>query len=432
MTETVEINSIVIPDGRRGIGPLDALCQSISEVGLLNPVTLTSRCILIAGRNRVEACRRLGWDEIPANIVTLDEVDRQIAEIDENLIRNDLTVLERSEQFARRKVLYETKHPETKHGNGPGRGHTEKRGNNFHSFSDDTAAKANVTPRTVRQEVQIAQAIPADVREQLRQAPIADSKTELLKLARMPEAEQRAVAGKISSGESKNIKSAKKAISRDEHRIESAPETTKDYRLIVSDVAGLTEHVPVGSVDLILTDPPYPREFLPAYADLARTAANVLKPGGSMLVMVGQSYLPEVMALLASVEDLKYHWTLAYLTPGGQAVQLWQRKVNTFWKPVLWFVNGEYSGDWIGDVARSDVNDNDKRFHEWGQSESGIADLIERFSKPGDMILDPFLGGGTTGVVSVAMRRKFIGSDIDGEVVKVAANRLAIKGADES
>jgi len=37
-------------------------------------------------------------------------------------------------------------------------------------------------------------------------------------------------------------------------------------------------------------------------------------------------------------------------------VQLWNRKVNTFWKPVLWFVNGTdgHAGDWIGTVRPRD------------------------------------------------------------------------------
>ena len=142
-----------------------------------------------------------------------------------------------------------------------------------------------------------------------------------------------------------------------------------------------------------------------------------------MLVMVGQSYLPEVLARMTP--HIKYHWTLSYLTPGGQSVQLWQRKVNTFWKPVLWFTKGDYVGDWVGDVARSQVNDNDKRYHDWGQSESGMADLIERFTYPGQMIVDPFCGGGTTGVVAVRMGRRFIGIDCDSEAIATTRRRLA-------
>ena len=43
--------------------------------------------------------------EIPAHVVTLDEIEAELAEIDENLIRNELTVLQRGEQLVRRKEL---------------------------------------------------------------------------------------------------------------------------------------------------------------------------------------------------------------------------------------------------------------------------------------------------------------------------------------
>ena len=150
---------------------------------------------------------------------------------------------------------------------------------------------------------------------------------------------------------------------------------------------------------------------VPKKFSVKKVAARVLKNGGSLICMTGQSYLPDVIRLLST--EMRYHWCLSYLTPGGQSSQLFQRRVNTFWKPVLWFVKGDYSGDWTGDVLKSSVNDNDKRFHEWGQSISGMKDIIERLTNPDDTILDPFLGGGTTGFVSVTRGRKFIGVDID-------------------
>lgn len=177
-----------------------------------------------------------------------------------------------------------------------------------------------------------------------------------------------------------------------------------------------------GTVDLIITDPPYPQEHLHLYDTLAEVAQHVLRPGGSLLCMAGQSYLPDVVASLA--KRLTYQWTLAYLTPGGQAVQVFPRKVNTFWKPVLWFLNGEYDGDWVGDVSRSQVNDNDKRFHEWGQSESGFRDLMSRFVKPGDVVLDPFLGAGTTGVIALELGAQFFGFDTDKDAFNQALVRL--------
>jgi site-specific DNA-methyltransferase (adenine-specific) len=233
---------------------------------------------------------------------------------------------------------------------------------------------------------------------------------------------ERAAEGEWSVGElRKQIKAAKRA----QRQIASAdlPPLSERCRLIHAPVADLAQHLEPDSVDWIVTDPPYPEEFLPCYAELAQMASTVLRPGGSCLVMCGQTYLPQVIAALCS--GLTYHWTAAYLTPGGQATQIWPRKIENFWKPLLWFTKGEPSiKHWVGDVCRSDVNDNDKRFHDWGQSESGMADIVERFTTAGQMILDPFLGGATTGLVALRMDRCFIGADSDSEVIAAADLRL--------
>lgn len=224
----------------------------------------------------------------------------------------------------------------------------------------------------------------------------------------------------MKAGEKELRKQAKQAVVVD--LPEDMPPPEERFQLIHSDLSSAV--IEPDSIDCIITDPPYPQEFLPTFTALAEVAAFWLKPGGSLLVMSGQSWLPEVMRRLTEVDGLSYHWTLAYLTPGGQSVQVWPRKVNTFWKPVIWLVKGAYSGYWAGDVAKSNVNDNDKRFHHWGQSESGMAELIERVSVVGDTVLDPFCGGGTTGVTALAMGRKFIGIDIDEKAIETTRARL--------
>jgi len=234
---------------------------------------------------------------------------------------------------------------------------------------------------------------------------------------------------KLRAGETtinKEYQKLKKTQRREQRRARKAsrpPVADCPYRVFAADIAAATRRVDAESIDWIITDPPYPKKYLGVYDHLAEFAVHALKPGGSLVAMVGQSYLPEILVKLT--ETLTYHWTLAYLTPGGQAAQLWARKVNTFWKPLLWMTKGKYASEWIGDVCRSDVNHNDKRFHHWGQSESGMADVIDRLTDPGQVICDPFLGAGTTGVAAVGMGRRFIGFDVDSDCTAIADERLA-------
>ena len=194
------------------------------------------------------------------------------------------------------------------------------------------------------------------------------------------------------------------------------------FRLLCGDISEKAKEIEPNSVDVIITDPPYGKDYLHLYEALGKVASRVLKDGGSLFLMTGQSYLPEIFDKMKT--HLSYNWTIAYLTPGGQSVQLWERKVNTFWKPVLWFVKGKYEGHWIGDVTQSMPNDNDKRFMGWQQSESGMGDLVDRVTTVDSLILDPFMGSGTTGFAAIRLGRKFIGIDIDPEMVKVAKKRL--------
>jgi hypothetical protein len=174
------------------------------------------------------------------------------------------------------------------------------------------------------------------------------------------------------------------------------------------------------SADAIITDPPYGSDFLPLYKSLGRFAGRILKPGGHCLVMVGQTHLQETIGLLK--ETLDYQWTLAYLTP-GKSTQIYGKRVKCNWKPVLWFTKGPNCWEFIGDTLTS--NRHDKRFQEWGQSESGMAQMVEQFTVPNDLVVDPFCGAGTTGVVAVKLGRLFLGMDVDKARIQQAAQRLA-------
>lgn len=222
----------------------------------------------------------------------------------------------------------------------------------------------------------------------------------------------------------KELKQEKRKSDRAESQEEikkCLPTKTDRYTLIHAAIADLTAgQVADASVDWIITDPPYPKEFLPVYSELAVFARRVLKDGGSLICMIGQSYLPQIVNALAS--ELNYHWVSAYMTPGA-ATPIYDRKINTNWKPLLWFTKGKsVANEWTQDVFRSEKSDKDH--HHWGQSESGMADIIGRLTRVGDVICDPFFGGGTTGVVAVQLNRLFIGVDSAMECIDTALQRL--------
>lgn len=181
------IDRIMIGDRKRPLGDVIALAQSIKDLGLLNPITVTADGSLVAGYHRLEACKSLGWQSIPVNIVDLDSLSAELAEIDENLIRNELHWFDRDKQLARRKEIYEDLHPETKNGakGGPNNSKTLHNENDTVSFSLDTSSKTGVAERTIERSIQRAKAFTDEDGEVLKQAGV--TQTEATKLARLGE-----------------------------------------------------------------------------------------------------------------------------------------------------------------------------------------------------------------------------------------------------
>ena len=111
----VNINDIKINSGRRAVLDKDVeeLALSILDVGLLNPITLTEDYTLIAGLHRLEAVKLLGWTEIECTITDLEGLSAELAELDENFARANLSPLEMGDLLKRRKDIYEELYPET-------------------------------------------------------------------------------------------------------------------------------------------------------------------------------------------------------------------------------------------------------------------------------------------------------------------------------
>lgn len=81
---------------------IEALMDSMRRYGLLNPITVNSKYVLIAGARRLEAAKRLGWRTI--NVVVLDSTDKISEleiEIEENTQRSNFTDAELMAAYAR-------------------------------------------------------------------------------------------------------------------------------------------------------------------------------------------------------------------------------------------------------------------------------------------------------------------------------------------
>ena len=105
---------------------------------------------------------------------------------------------------------------------------------------------------------------------------------------------QTSVARKVAGGESKEIYDAIARVHRDRLASKrcSLPLHAEDYRLLHGDFRNVGHEVPSSSVDLILTDAPYESRYLDLFEPLSLFASRVLRDGGSLIVMMGQSYLP--------------------------------------------------------------------------------------------------------------------------------------------
>lgn len=99
------IDDIEVGVGHREINAaaVKRLADSIDQIGLRHPITVREKgdkYLLVAGRHRMEACRKLGRDFVPATIVKMTNDEARLWEISENLHRADLSKLERDEQVA--------------------------------------------------------------------------------------------------------------------------------------------------------------------------------------------------------------------------------------------------------------------------------------------------------------------------------------------
>jgi predicted nucleic acid-binding Zn-ribbon protein len=191
------------------------LAESISQLDLLNPISVVPSSdgegyILVAGLHRLEACRSLGWDTIPASVLALDDLDRELAEIDENLHRSELSILETGEHLARRDEILRAKGERKP-------GHRPKKGDTVSPLQStaDLAADAGIGERSAQRYMRIARELPSEVRDLLRPTAFAEQTGTLENLAKVKKGEDRLeLARLLANGEVESFYDAERELKR--------------------------------------------------------------------------------------------------------------------------------------------------------------------------------------------------------------------------
>jgi hypothetical protein len=203
-----------------------AIAESMRQLGLQQPISVWTEdgitIHLVAGLHRLMAAISLGWEDIPCFLVEMDERDRQLWEIDENLCRAELSPVQIAEHTVARKAVWEAKRaaaaveqpalalePDGEGGAAGGEGHAQELGGascptklrkdghragpqNQPGFAADTAKKTGRNKRNINKALARAEKIAPDVRQNIVGTKL-DTGASLDRLAKLTHEEQRKV-----------------------------------------------------------------------------------------------------------------------------------------------------------------------------------------------------------------------------------------------
>ena len=163
MLKQIPVTAVVVGSRMRQLSEEKVLelMQSYEEIGVINPISLDEDLFLMAGFHRLEAARNLGWETIEAKIFNHEDLQRELIEIDENLIRNELCYVGEAEHIEKREQILESQ------------GKRKQRGSNQYADDDDTlttdelATRLGTTNSMYRKKRQLASLEP-ELRDALR------------------------------------------------------------------------------------------------------------------------------------------------------------------------------------------------------------------------------------------------------------------------
>lgn len=245
----LQVRSVLLSEIKEVAVPQEEIIElqnSMNEIGLLQPVMLRKvkdRYNLVLGRHRVAAARNLKWKTIPAVITESRGGRRRLQMIDENLMRRELSCLERSLLLAERKrILQKIGRVTLRGGDRRSKQASIKKRNP--SFETEVADKLNKGKTTVAEETRIGERLDPEAAKLLEGTPIAHRKGDLLRLAAKEEHEQVELAKKIKESGAATLAEAFKPKPKENkkegsfisvlNKLESAPDEVKRLNSVLS------------------------------------------------------------------------------------------------------------------------------------------------------------------------------------------------------
>lgn len=223
-----------------------SLVSSIREIGIINPLRVRLACHVeeggveayevIAGSHRLRAARKLGLEAVPCVVVDDDDLRAELAMIDENLCRAELSPADRAAQTARRKAIYLELHPETGHGKA-----SPSKDDKLSSFAAATAEATGKTERTVQRDAERGEKVCEEALNLVRGTAL-DTGSYLDKLKRVDPSEQVETVQRALSGLARQLERdrAEALASRNKSRVEADVKARAAQE--VAEI--LAEHVP--------------------------------------------------------------------------------------------------------------------------------------------------------------------------------------------
>ncbi len=224
--QRIALNDIEIVPGRnyRDEMVTTDLEESMNAIGQLHPIQVVpgeqeGRFTLNAGERRYRAARKLGWTTIEAVVMAdIDEIDVELAAIDENIVRRDLQGAALDQALKRRKELYLQKFPETAAhvagGIARAQGEDAERPK---SFATDTAEKTGKSSRTIERSVRRAERLSPATMKAYETGEITQTQADIL--AGRPWEEQDELLSQVSG---KSVEETRRIVSGEPEEAQGA------------------------------------------------------------------------------------------------------------------------------------------------------------------------------------------------------------------